>query len=462
MATINFNGLASGLDTKAIVEQLTQIKKTQIVDPISSQISLYNTRKSALTPLQNALSALRSAARTLNDPSNAAYSKKKTDSSDSATVKITATDSTKAVSGTYNVSHITQLAQPDRVIFEGVANTNVAQFGEGTISLTYKGETTNIAINGDNNTLDGIKNAINDADIGITASVISDGSSTLPYRLVLTSDDTGADTAISHNINSILSLVQDASSSQADNQPADAVFQINSVSFTSSTNTVDDAIQGVTFELLGEEDTDTITLTVQQDTSAIIGGVSAFVSSLNGARDALKRAISPDANNRFGPLGRDRLLQDAYYEIGRLASRQVLSAVSYTSLAAIGITADRNGTYSLDSGKLTTVLQQDSTSVRRIFQGTSAEDGIAERITNYTDSLTNPLGSFASRQKQYEDSLKRLNGVLKDRVVALSNYQKKLQAQFSKLETTISSLKGQQDQLAGLAAQISGSGNSNQ
>ncbi|QQR81108.1 MAG: flagellar filament capping protein FliD [Deltaproteobacteria bacterium] len=459
MPAINFNGLASGLDTKAIVEQLTQIKKGQIVDPISTQLNSYRTKKTALTPIQTALSALRATAKALNDTNNEAYTKKKTDSSDTAKVKITATDSTKAVNGTYNITNIDHLAQPDRVIFQGVSNRSTAQLGTGTIALTYDGTTTNITIDTTNNTLDGIRGAINSANIGITASIINDGAGATPYRLVLTSNDTGADAAITQNLDSVLSLTLDPTSSDLINQPRDAAFTINSIVYSSATNTVADAIQGISFELLGVETTDTISLTVKQDTSAIIGNVSSFISSLNSARDSLKKAINPDSNNRFGPLGRDRLLQDAYYEVGRLSSRRVLSAGAYTSLAELGITADRSGVYTVDTGKLTTILDQDVSVVRKIFQGTTLEDGLAEKIFNYTDTLTNPIGDFADRQKQYDDSVNRLNKVLKDRTVALSNYQTKLKSQFNRLETTISSLKGQQDQITTLAAQISGTAN---
>ncbi len=461
--TISFGGLSTGLDSKSIIEQLVKVREGQLLNSITLRQSTLKSQKSALSPINSSFLALKSAAKTLKDSGNVAYNVKKATSSNEDTVLIGAVDSSEAINGTYAISNISQLAQPDKIIFAGKADRDVTQLGTGTVSITYKSVTTQVAITSSNNTLEGIMGAINDAEMGVTASIINDGSAT-PYRLVLTSDDTGADTTITQDLDTVLApnLSVDTVSADAANQPYDAAFKVNNVTMSSHSNTVTEAIPGVTFSLLTTETTNSITLTVKQDTSAIISKITAFIKAYNDTRKTLQKAILPDdITNKFGPLGHDISLSTANQAISRVMSRNFnsLNAYQYSSLAEIGVTSDASGILVIDTAKMTSALEDNPTDVRLLFQGSEIENGIAEDLYTFTDEQTQPTGVFAKRTRYMQDEISTIDDKIEERQKTIENYRKFLQAKFNRLEQVVSQLKIQGDQLSSYQESMSRSTN---
>ncbi len=460
--TISFGGLSTGLDSKNIIEQLTQLRQNQLVTPLTSKVSTLKTQAFAFASIASSFKSLKDSALVLKETSNTAYSAKSATSSISTTVSIGSLDSSKAINGTYNITDITQLAQSDRVIFNGVADDDTTQFGTGTLDFTYQGATTQVVIDSSNNTLQGIATAINDADMGITAAIINDGGAT-PYRLTLTSDDTGADATITQNIASILSLTLDAAASALpENEPFDAAFELNGLSLTSATNSVSGAIPGLSFSLLDTDTTNTIKITVQSDTAAISNSIQSFLDAYNGLRASLKGLISPDpATGALGPVGHDLTLTAANVRINQMMGTvfTTLGTYQYDSLAKIGITSDGAGGLVADSAKLATAIQDHPTDVRLLFQGTALEDGIAEKLYNYVDGLTNPLGIFAKKQSSIDSSVTRLNKLKEERQRMVDNYKARLEARFNALEKAISILNSSQAALDSYTGVYSNSAN---
>lgn len=457
--TISFGGLATGLDTKKIVEQLVQLRETQLVAPISKQISAIKQRNTALAPIKSLIVALRDSAKNLNDTANAAWNVLSGTSSDTNTVLVTAVNSSTAVKGTYAVSNISALATPDRVTFTGVSNTNIATHGTGTITLTYQSTTTNITIDSTNNTLDGIKTAINNAQSGVVASIVNDGQAS-PYRLVLTSAATGANTSITYSATAGITLAVDAA---LDVIPTDAAFRVNGVTMSSTSNTVSEAIQGITFQLLTTNVVDTINLTVKQNTTGVISNISSFMSAYNGLRSSLRTALLPDESGRLGALTKEQTLTNANVNIASIVGKVMYSVIgagyTYGSLASIGITMDDKGMLKADTAKLTTALEASVTNIRYLFQGTTGENGIAEEMYNYTDLLTKPAGTFDAIDKNGTSQLLRLIGLQEDRERQVELYKNRLLQKFNNLERVVQQLKIQEGKVNSLAGLYSSSAN---
>ena len=124
------------------------------------------------------------------------------------------------------------------------------------------------------------------------------------------------------------------------------------------------------------------TITVKQANSNIVSAVSGFINAYSTLKEALKKAIMPDASNKFGPLGHDSKLSSANVDIERIMGQTMTSLIGYpyNNLVNIGITSDANGVITVDSSKLTTALDTNLTGVRLLFQGTTNEQGVAKKL----------------------------------------------------------------------------------
>lgn len=462
MATISFGGLASGLDTKQIVQQLVEIKAKQLITPLTQRITKLKGQKLSLDPLQGLYDDVKSTANVLR--SSTAFDIKGATSSSTTVAKISSVDSSDAISGTYDLTAIGQLAQPDRIIFDGETDTTTSQFGTGTFTITYKGTATSVAITSSNNTLQGIVNAINDANAGVTAAIINDGSATTPYRLTLTANASGSDTRITHTITSVLTgLAVDATSSATTaNEPQDATFKINGVSMSSKNNTVTDAIAGVTFDLLTTDTTNTITLKVKQDTAGLVSKISSFVTAYEKLQAGLKLTVTADpATGNFGPLGRDPSFSSSKIRLQQIMGKQYVSFAGYNfkNLAQIGIAANASGALKVDSSILTDALETSVQSVKLLFQGSSSEDGVAEKMVDYIGTMTQAGGVFDDKQQNIDTAMKRIEKLAMERQKTVESYQSRLQDQYNRLEKVINQLKARESQINSFAGTYSSSSN---
>ncbi|GEM_PF-3772857 len=445
---VTFSGLASGLDTKSIVEKLVALRKSQTVKPLEDSVAELAAEKTAIGPLLSAVSSLRAAANVLKNTANVIWNTKTGVSSDTNKILVNTVDSTLAVSGTYGISSVSALAQADRVIYQGIANRDTTQLGSGNITIAYNGVTTTVSIAAGTSTLNDIMAAINSSTSGVKASIVNDGSAT-PYRLILTGNDTGTSFAITDTIPGGISLTKDAAlSALAANEPANAAFLVNGISISSQTNAITTAIPGTTFTLLAVDTTNTNNVTVKQDTSQIVTQITAFVTAYTAAKKALREAILPDSSTgKFGPLGHETFLSTANAQLSNMMARKFnsLTGYLYSALSGVGITTNFSGDYQVDTAKLQTALENHNTDVRLLFQGSTLEDGIAESVYNYTDNMVHAGGTFGAKIDSINRQTILLNKKLIDRKALLNSYQKTLSKKFNKMEQVLTQLKAQGD-----------------
>lgn len=269
--TITSQGVGSSLDVAGIVRQLMQIERAPL-DKIIQQKDSFDARISALGTIKSTLSSLQSSLTGL--ASGNSILANKAESSDTSILNATGTSG--AVAGNYSIE-VSQLAQSQKLVATGQADTTTA-IGNGTLTIdlgTISGGTFDdltgkytgagfasnasgpfdIVIDATNNTLDGIRDAINDAGIGVTASIVNDGDPANPQRLVLSSSS-GADQSMSISVagDAALSdlLSHDPTGTQNLSQTItaqNANFKVDGIDITKSSNTVTDVIAGVTLDL---------------------------------------------------------------------------------------------------------------------------------------------------------------------------------------------------------------------
>lgn len=190
---ISFTGLASGIDTNQIITQLERFSQTRI-NNLQAKSQVASSKQTLLRTLQSKLQTLQSQADTLSKPQNSVFDRRAMTSSDDTLVKAAA--GSAAEPGVQSL-RVLSLAQANQIASQGFDDLN-SPITQGTFQIKAGGSTANITIDSSNNTLTGLTKAINSAGIGVTASIINDGSdsSTQPYRLLLSSNKTGTDNAI--------------------------------------------------------------------------------------------------------------------------------------------------------------------------------------------------------------------------------------------------------------------------
>jgi flagellar hook-associated protein 2 len=443
MPTITSPGIASGLDVNNIISQLMTLERIPL-NKLATKEASYNAKLTAYGSIKGALSNLETAAKALATDST--ISGKSVSVSDSTVLAASA--SSTAVAGSYSLS-ITHLAKSHTVR----SNTNYAAttdtFNTGTLAIAIHGGTAvNVTIDGTNNTLAGIRQAINDADAGVTATIINDGTTN---RLVLSSDTSGSVGDISVAVtddgsggtHALLGL--DSASLVPTQTADDAVLTINGIAITRTSNTITDAIEGVTLSLAKGTVTTpgTATVTVAKDTAATTTAVDTFVKAYNTAVGLLKTSSAYGASITTGAaLAGDGTVRALQSQLSSLVQSSVTGiAGGISTLSDIGISIKTGGTLEVDSTKLAVALADPAKDVSALFtQTTTNNEGIAARFSTALHSIVTFDGLIANRTDGIAASIKSIGQSRDAFNLRLVQIEARYRAQFTALDTMMSSM----------------------
>jgi flagellar hook-associated protein 2 len=358
---ISIGGLSSGLQVEEIIQKLGQIEQRSI-KPYQDQQKNLKDRLTAFQEANTRLLAVRDAAGQL--AGSTFFSNRTATSSDDGL--LTATAEIGASVGDY-VVQVESLARAHQKLSQSYADIDNATLGSGTLTLTAGGETSTFQVDSSNNTLRGLRDAINAANSNVRAAIIQDGDAS--YRLMISSKETGTANAIT--LNSTLS--GGTGPTFTDLQTAqDAQIKlgegVNALTITRSTNAVRDVIPGVTLNLTGADTSKPITVSVAQDQSRVKEGVQKLVDQYNNAIDYFKKQFSYNSETgEGGVLLGDFTLKNAQDELTHVFSSTVAGIDGAQSLADVGVTFGSNGKLSLNAAKLQEQLTADPESVMRVF-----------------------------------------------------------------------------------------------
>lgn len=463
MATTSSVGSSAGLDVQSLVSQLMTLER-QPIDKLNTQVSSYQNKISSFGTLKGLVSGFQTALQGLGNNFQA-YSATPSDAS-----VFSASASSTAAAGSYTVE-VANLARSQSLVAVGQASSTTAigdgstttiTFDFGTISggtLTsgvYSGATftsngsgtKSITIDGTNNTLQGIRDAINTAKIGVTASIVNDGSGT-PYRLALSSENSGVSNSLkittSGGDGAIDALLAHdpagLPAAQHLNQTAaaqNANFTVNGIAITSPSNTITDAVQGVTLTL-NKTTTAPTNLAVARDTAAVKTAVSGFVDTYNALVSQLKsRSAYGSSGDTTKPAlagdGTVRLMLDQLHGIFNTAAGGTLK-----SLAEVGITTKSDGTLKLDSSKLNSAMASNFSDVTDLF---SSATGYATRLDAWTDTVLDAGGLIDSRTQSLDKSIKGYNEQISRLEVRMATLKKQYTTTYSNLNVMLSNMSG--------------------
>ena len=393
------SGIGSGLDIETLVTQLVAAERAPTENRLISQSGQYQGQISAFGALKGALSGLQKSLSTLQ--SLPIYHGRNAAVADQSVLGAIA--SSTAVPGTYAIE-VSQLAKAHSLA-SGSYTATTEVVGEGTLSFrfgttdytgptpgpeSYNGFTLNgdkaaasITIDSSNNTLAGIRDAVNDADIGVNASIINDGSG---FRLLFASEDTGAANSLEISVAESgpagLSALEFNASSTSLSQTVvgeDAIASINGLQVTSASNTVSGAVGGVDLMLKAETSGVPVDVTIARDVASVTNAVNLFLFAHNEMVDTF------NALSSFNPATKEAglLLGDATLRgiSGRLRG-ELNTAIGgvgvYDTLASIGITSDSDGKLAMDQADFDKVLAEDFDALSALFavQGVPSTSGL--------------------------------------------------------------------------------------
>ncbi|WP_144822342.1 flagellar filament capping protein FliD [Marinobacter piscensis] len=373
MAGISSLGIGSGVLNSDLVDQLTaaerkptEVRLDQKTERTEALISAYGMLRSAVTELRLPMRQLGS--------SDAMKSFSASSSGSNVEISV---DASKAARGSYSVD-VVGLAEAQALASEQTfADRDATSVGQGTLTLQVGDKTTEITIDSSNDTLQGLANTINDANSGVSAGIIDTGSG---FRLTLSADETGAANAVKITANEdagaegLARFAFDPADKSANPDmkqtidAADAQMKINGVLVTRSTNTVENVIDGLTFDL---KETGQSTVKVEQDTGKVAERVQLFVDKFNELQGTIRELSTFNSDTGQGSiLTGDSTVRNIQNQLKRVLTDIVpgLENASVRSLADVGIGTDfRTGELQFDSQKFQQQLRENPDDVTALF-----------------------------------------------------------------------------------------------
>ncbi|MCP4145502.1 MAG: flagellar filament capping protein FliD [bacterium] len=437
MSVISFGGLASGLDTGSIIAQLLAVR-SQPMYRLQAQNDLYESQQKAVDILKGYCSELMATVQDLDSGSDfGAFT------ATSANESIfTATASSFASPGSYDIT-VNALANAQKSISQGFDSLSTP-VGTGAVGIVIDGVSTDITIDSENNTLDGLRTAINNSGLAVNASIIYDGNETGGYHLVLTSSETGTDNAftvlpnLSGGTAPVFSEIETASNAEV---------IIDTVTVSSQTNSVTSALTGISLNLLSADVGQSTELIISTDGEAIEGKIQSFVDAYNALYNYME-----DQKLEGADLRGNSILRSVSSRINMIMTNS-LEGMDISMLYQIGIKQSENNLLEFDSTTFNEMLADDYNGVQNLFVSNEVSSGPVYLLGIALDDMTDSVDgifkysndSFNNRIEQNETSIERYQE-------SLDSYEQMLAAKFHAMEQLIAGFNAQGNYLSAFSS----------
>jgi flagellar hook-associated protein 2 len=428
---ISSAGIGSGLDVNAIVTSLMAVESKPLTTianhkaAYQAKISAYGTLKSALSTFQATVSSLSSASQ---------FDAKAATSGNPAV--FTATAAGSATIGSHAVT-VSQLAQSEKVASTGFANTTDI-VGTGTLTIAFgtyaaAGNTftanaakanVTVSITAANNTLSGVRDAINASNSSVSATIVNNGTTN---QLVITSKDTG-------EVNSLKITVADgdgtnfdtlglsqlaydptaavgAGKNMTETQVAkNALLSVDGIALVKASNTISDAVAGVTLNLLATSAGGSVNLDIANNQVKVTASVTAFVDAYNKLDTTLRSLTKYDPTGKAsGALLGDATARTITNQIKSVLTQSIPNGGTITSLGQIGVSLQSTGQLAVDSTKLAAALTNNFNGVAALFAATATATDPQITYAGSTSATKN--GTYAVTVSQLVPAAGTINGV---------------------------------------------------
>lgn len=472
MAAISSLGVGSNLDLTSLLASLTTNENTRLT-PITTKQANYTAKLTAYGTLTSALQTFNTATKALTDSS--VFTEKVA----SATTGFTTEVGDTAVSGSYAIN-VTQLATAQSLSTVAAVSSTTSLIGDSSTDRQLSiqvgsGKAITISLTDAQTTLAGVRDAINGANAGVTASIVQSGDS--GYQLVISSNTTGIDSKMTLAVTGdtkLAGILNYDSAASADNSTAgiketlaaqNAQLTMNGILIDRSSNTITDVPQGVTLTLTALTTT-TQNLNIRQSATDSAKAVESWVTAYNtllttfdtlSKYTAVAQGAAQDTTN--GVLVGDSVLTSVKNQI-KTAISSAQSNDTFKVLNQVGVTLNKDGTLTTDEATLVKNLADNPSKVADFFIGDGKTTGLATQLTNIVTTFTEDNGVIDDAQDSITDiqaSLaKQYTRVQASIDTNIARYKK----QFTQLDVLMSSLTSTSDYLTQQFDAISNSSSS--
>ncbi|BAO28771.1 flagellar filament capping protein FliD [Sulfuritalea hydrogenivorans] len=464
MASISSAGIGSGLDVNGIVTQLMAVEK-QPLTALDTKEAGYQSKLTTFGTLKSSVASLQSAARALK--SSSLYASMSAKTGDSSVFSASANTAAQAASYSLQVvaraqaqaisSQAFSSITTDVGVADGKIKIELGTFSGGVFTADPDKTATTIEIGATSSSLEEIRDAINDSGAGVRANLVYVGNN--EYKLTVTSESTGAKNSIKLTVLDTSDVVQNnntglaklsfnpAAMAGAGNEfevnttAQDAHFKIDGLDVYRTTNSVSDAITGVTLSLTG---VGTTTLTVSKDSASAKSALDSFVKAYNDIAKQLRDATAYNASTKQASIltgdSGARSLQTALREM--IGYSRSSTGSNYSTLSDLGVALQRDGSLVFNSSKFETAMASSTTNVGDLLSSTSTNSpGIAVRMTKTLDGILSSTGLLASRTEGINRSIADVGDQRERLARRLVQIEARYRKQFSALDTLVASMQ---------------------
>lgn len=445
-------GTGSGIDISALVTQLVEAQYavknaalTEKADALAAKISTAAEVKSNLTEFARALASLTSGTSLSTQPS----------SSNTGILNVTGLAGAKLNGFSANLE-VRQLAQSQVASTDPFIDGPAHDFGTGTLTLTFgtatvaDGDMTGftaggaapveITIDSSNSTLAGVAQAINAANAGVTASVMTDSSGS---RLVV-KGATGATQAFtlqgSGGSLGDLDIGPAASGSTINTKAQDAIVALDGVQTTRPTNSIYGLIEGVKIDLVSASPGTTVNIGTKAPTEAIKQTVANFVETYNEVYKVVKAAVDPTT----GPLRGDAAAKELLRSLKAITMGQLIDNPAEgvpSTLSGIGVATQRDGTLSVDTARLTSVLTNYPAQLEAMF---AANAGLTRVMSAISDKAVSRVTGLGASEATYSKQQTDIDIDREDAAAAAEKLRLRMTRQFAAMDSRVAAYKSTQ------------------
>lgn len=462
MATISSAGVGSGLDVESIITQLMAIERRPLTT-LQTQATQINAELSNFGKLQGLLSTMRDKAGAIS--SATLWNQRAGTSPQGAAVTVTA--AAGAAVGSYAVE-VQQLASAQTLSSRAfAASDTAAQFGPGTLTIelgawtgtpvsgfTPKAGASAVAvtIGAEDDTLAEVRDRINAAGAGVTASIINDASGA---RLALRSTETGEvngfritasetsdDGVAADGLSALAYDALGASQMTLNQSAANALATINGIDVESASNTLTNVSDGVTMRLL-RETTEPVEIGVSADTAAVKTAIEDFVKAFNELATFIREQTKYDeATQKSGAMQGDSLVVNLQRQLRAVLNEATTASGTFGRLSEVGIAMKSDGTLEIKASALDNGLAN-LDALRDLLAtdgSTSADTGFMRRFKELGDLLLGADGNFENRTESLQARLDRNEDRQEQVEARMATTEKRLRKQYEALDVSMGQL----------------------
>lgn len=454
MPAVRLPGMGSGL--MSVVDQI-MIAEREPLKQMDAKKQKIETKMGLVTDLEGRLGKLKSELKTIVGGKK--FQDYSLNVSDEDVISGTV-ESEKVIPGQWKIE-VVRLAENSGALSNVILDKDKTRMGVGYLKFNTPNGEKKIFINDSNNTLDGIARTINISDLGITATVVQDGSEGEDgHRLIISSEHYGNNHDVQFPMIYLLDGEEDLYFDQ-ERDSKNGLIKVNGFEVEVVNNKLNEVIPGVSLDLKSAKPGKEVHLSVAENYQAIETKLKTFVDSMNGVLGFIQQQnMMDEKTDTSKTLGGDSSLRSIEMRVKQLILDPVYGTPgSINRLSQLGVEFNRSGTLDFKEDKFKKVLKTNAKDVLAFMTGDGSPNaGFIGKTKQMVDStLGSGTGVLSNKKKGLQNQISQIDRNLETKEKNLATKEDQLRKKFSRLEEQMAKIQAQGAQVGAMAAAGGGS-----